>query len=76
VGATLGGIGVQEVEAIAAKIPLNVAYGVQTCLDRCGISNPGQWTPEAIAQAKQQFTEFMAQGPVKPKEFSGLPLSK
>jgi hypothetical protein len=73
VNATLAGIGVQEIEAVAAEIPINVAYGTQTCLDRCGIERPGMWTPTAIAHAKRQFEEFMAQGPVRPADFHGLP---
>jgi hypothetical protein len=73
VNATLAGIGVQEIEAAAAKIPINVAYGTQACLDRCGIERPGMWTPAAIAYAKRQFEEFMSQGPVRPADFHGLP---
>ncbi|EIN08817.1 RmlC-like cupin [Punctularia strigosozonata HHB-11173 SS5] len=73
VNATLGGIGVQEVSEVAAMIPLDVAFGTQACLDRCNITRPGQWTSEAIAEAKRQFDEFMKQGPVKPADFKGLP---
>ncbi|EIN08820.1 RmlC-like cupin [Punctularia strigosozonata HHB-11173 SS5] len=73
VNATLGGIGVKEVEDIAAKIPLNVAFGTQACLDRCGISRPGQWTAAAIEEAKRQFNQFMSQGPYAPVDFTGLP---
>jgi hypothetical protein len=73
INATLAGIGVQEIKSIAAKIPLNVAYGTQACLDRCGIQRPGQWTPEAVAHAKEQFAAFMRQGPLSPDDFRGLP---
>ncbi|EJD50746.1 RmlC-like cupin [Auricularia subglabra TFB-10046 SS5] len=71
--ATLGGIGVQEVQSIAAKIPLNIAWGVQQCLDTCGLTRAGQWTPDAIATAKRQFDEFMRQG-INPRDFTGLPI--
>ncbi|KAI0033515.1 RmlC-like cupin domain-containing protein, partial [Vararia minispora EC-137] len=37
VGATLGGLGVEEVAGLEALIPDNVAYGAQDCLQRCGI---------------------------------------
>lgn len=59
VNATLTSIGVQEIEAIAAKIPINVVFGAQKCLDRCGIERPGQWTPEAINDAKEKFKYLM-----------------
>ena len=37
VGATLGDLGVSEVESLAAKIPRNIAFGVDECLKQCGI---------------------------------------
>jgi hypothetical protein len=73
VDATLASIGVQEIAAIAAKIPINVAYGTQACLDRCGLERPGVWTPAAIAHAKAQLEVFMAQSPLRPADFQGLP---
>ncbi|KZV96996.1 RmlC-like cupin [Exidia glandulosa HHB12029] len=76
VSASLGDIGVQEVEDIAAKIPLNVAWGTQQCLDTCGLTRAGQWTPEAIAKAKRQFDDFMRQGSMKARDFVGLPVAK
>ncbi|KAH7090030.1 RmlC-like cupin [Auriculariales sp. MPI-PUGE-AT-0066] len=66
--------GVKEVQDIAAKIPKNVAFGVQSCLDRCNIDRAGQWTPEAVAKAKREFEEFMKQGTINPKDFMGLPV--
>jgi len=65
---------VKTVKNIAGKIPKNVAWGVQECLDRCGLSRAGQWTPEAVALAKRQFTEFMEQGPINARDFDGLPM--
>ncbi|KAH7100979.1 RmlC-like cupin [Auriculariales sp. MPI-PUGE-AT-0066] len=72
--AALGDIGVQEVTDIAAKIPKNVAWGVQECLDRCGLTRAGQWTPDAVAQAKRELDAFLKQGPINPKDFAGLPV--
>jgi hypothetical protein len=76
VDATLGGIGVEEVAAVAAKIPRNIAYGTQACLKRCGIARPGAWTPEAVADAKARFETFMAQGALGPADFAGLPAAE
>ncbi|KAH7100993.1 RmlC-like cupin [Auriculariales sp. MPI-PUGE-AT-0066] len=70
--AALGDIGVEEVLEIAHKIPNNVAWGVQQCLDRCRLSRPGQWTPEAVAKAKGELQAFLEQGPISPKDFAGL----
>ena len=70
--ASLGDIGVEIVQVIAGHIPRNVAWGVQQCLDRCRIDRAGQWTPEAIAQAKHEFTKFMDQGPINAHDFNGL----
>lgn len=74
--ATLASIGIQEIESIAAKLPKNIAFGTQKCLDKCGLERPGQWTPEAIEQAKRQFELFMSQTPIRPKDFKGLPSAK
>ncbi|KAJ7931674.1 RmlC-like cupin [Mycena leptocephala] len=38
--ATMGGLGVQEVEGLEAKIPDNVAVGTDECLKRCGLVRP------------------------------------
>ncbi|KAJ7066421.1 RmlC-like cupin domain-containing protein [Mycena amicta] len=38
--ATLGGLGVEEVEGLADKIPDNIAYGTDACLQRCGLVRP------------------------------------
>lgn len=40
VGATLGGLGVKQVEGLAALIPDNVAVGTDECLKRCGLTRP------------------------------------
>ncbi|KAJ7162910.1 RmlC-like cupin domain-containing protein [Mycena filopes] len=48
VGATLGDLGVEEVEGIAHLLPDNVAVGTDECLKRCGLSRP------ASQPAKQQ----------------------
>ncbi|KAJ7143608.1 RmlC-like cupin domain-containing protein [Mycena crocata] len=44
--ATLGGLGVQEVEGLAAKIPDNIAAGTDECLKRCGLTRPAQPTAQ------------------------------
>ncbi|KAJ7046443.1 RmlC-like cupin [Mycena alexandri] len=40
VGATLGDIGIQEVDGLAHLIPDNVAVGTDECLKRCGLARP------------------------------------
>lgn len=40
VQATLGDIGASEVQGLAYGIPKNVIYGVESCLQKCGITNP------------------------------------
>jgi oxalate decarboxylase/phosphoglucose isomerase-like protein (cupin superfamily) len=40
VSATLGQIGVQEVLGLESKIPKNVVYGVQQCLQTCNLTIP------------------------------------
>jgi len=40
VGATLGGLSVEEVLGLEAKIPDNVAVGTDECLNRCGLTRP------------------------------------
>ncbi|KAJ7435563.1 RmlC-like cupin [Mycena latifolia] len=44
VGATLGDIGVQEIEGLESQIPDNVAIGTDACLKRCGLTRPPQPT--------------------------------
>jgi len=44
VGAALGGLGVEEVVGLEAKIPDNVAAGTDECLQRCGLTRPVQPT--------------------------------
>ncbi|KAJ7716131.1 RmlC-like cupin [Mycena metata] len=44
VQATLGGLGVVEVEGLAAMIPDNVVAGTDECLARCGLTRPVQPT--------------------------------
>ncbi|KAH8917345.1 hypothetical protein BT69DRAFT_1339229 [Atractiella rhizophila] len=44
VAATLGGLGLEEVAALADKVPANVAKGVASCLERCGLSEPGGYS--------------------------------
>lgn len=61
-----------EVDAIAAKIPLSIAWGTQQCLDKCGLSRAGQWTPDAVTTAKRQFDEFLRQRG-NARDFAGLP---
>ncbi|KAI0065403.1 RmlC-like cupin [Artomyces pyxidatus] len=46
VGAALGGLGVVEIQGLESKIPDNVAYGVDECLQRCGITRGNQPTSQ------------------------------
>ncbi|KAI0069277.1 RmlC-like cupin [Artomyces pyxidatus] len=46
VGAALGGLGVTEIHGLESKIPDNVAYGVDECLQRCGITRGNQPTTQ------------------------------
>ncbi|KAJ6519030.1 RmlC-like cupin domain-containing protein [Mycena sanguinolenta] len=38
--ATMGGLGVQQVEGLEAMIPDNIAVGTDACLQRCGLHRP------------------------------------
>ena len=40
VGATLNGLGVEEVFGLESMIPDNVALGTDECLQRCGLTRP------------------------------------
>ncbi|KAJ7140303.1 RmlC-like cupin domain-containing protein [Mycena crocata] len=40
VDATMGGLGVQQVKGLEAKIPDNIAVGTDECLKRCGLVRP------------------------------------
>ncbi|KAF7334307.1 RmlC-like cupin [Mycena sanguinolenta] len=46
VGATLGGLGVEEVAGLESQIPDNVAIGTDACLKRCGLTRPYQPTTQ------------------------------
>jgi len=46
VGATLGGLGVQDVANLEALVPDNVIFGVDECLQRCNITRTGQATSQ------------------------------
>ncbi|TDL25323.1 RmlC-like cupin [Rickenella mellea] len=63
VGATLGGLGVEEVAGLEAKIPNNVAYGTDECLKRCGLTRPD---PQLTSQRQPRND-----GNVLPAGFSG-----
>ena len=52
VGATLGGLGIQEVANLEGFIPDNVIYGVEECLARCGIER----TPQPNAQRQPRVS--------------------
>ncbi|KAI0027466.1 RmlC-like cupin domain-containing protein, partial [Vararia minispora EC-137] len=52
VGATLGGLGVQEVANLEALIPDNVILGVDECLQRCNI----QRTPQPNSQRQPRVS--------------------
>ncbi|KZV80986.1 RmlC-like cupin [Exidia glandulosa HHB12029] len=40
IGASLGGLGVEEIEKLAGLIPDNIALGVKECFDHCGLKRP------------------------------------
>ncbi|KAJ7739896.1 RmlC-like cupin [Mycena metata] len=40
IDATMGGLGIQQVEGLADKIPDNIAVGTDECLKRCNIARP------------------------------------
>ncbi|KAJ7025642.1 RmlC-like cupin domain-containing protein [Mycena alexandri] len=44
--ATLGGLGVVEVEGLAKMIPDNIVAGTDECLQRCGLTRPTQPTAQ------------------------------
>ncbi|KAJ7722336.1 RmlC-like cupin domain-containing protein [Mycena metata] len=44
--ATLGGLGVVEVEGLAKMIPDNIVAGTDECLQRCGLTRPTQPTSQ------------------------------
>ncbi|KAJ7835544.1 RmlC-like cupin domain-containing protein, partial [Mycena olivaceomarginata] len=46
VGATLGGLGVEQVAGLESKIPDNVAIGTDACLKRCGLYRGDQPTAQ------------------------------
>jgi oxalate decarboxylase/phosphoglucose isomerase-like protein (cupin superfamily) len=46
VGATLGGLGVQQIADLEALIPDNVILGVDECLQRCNITRTAQATSQ------------------------------
>lgn len=56
VGATLGGLGVQDVADLEAYIPDNVVLGVDECLRRCGIERTAQ--PGAQRQPRVSSNAF------------------
>jgi hypothetical protein len=69
VGATLGGLGVQEVADLEALIPDNVILGTDECLQRCGITREGQ--PTAQRQPRVSANAFPAS--VTPSNIFSLP---
>jgi oxalate decarboxylase/phosphoglucose isomerase-like protein (cupin superfamily) len=64
VGASLGGIGVQEVAGLEAKIPDNIIFGIEECLQRCNIQLPNQTTNQRQPRVS---------GNALPSGFSGPP---
>ncbi|KAI0318174.1 RmlC-like cupin domain-containing protein [Amylostereum chailletii] len=46
VGASLGGVGIVEIQGLESKIPDNVVLGVDECLQRCGIQRGDQPTAQ------------------------------
>lgn len=53
IGASLGGLGVEEIEKLSGMIPDNIALAVQDCFDKCGITRPTSTQP-----TKQQQTRL------------------
>jgi len=64
VGASLGGIGVQQVAGLEAKIPDNIIFGIDECLTRCNIQLPTQTTNQRQPRVS---------GNALPSGFSGPP---
>ncbi|KAI0321062.1 RmlC-like cupin domain-containing protein, partial [Amylostereum chailletii] len=56
VGASLGGLGVQEIQGLESIIPDNVAYGLEECFQRCGITKMNQ--PTAARQPRVAGNAF------------------
>jgi oxalate decarboxylase/phosphoglucose isomerase-like protein (cupin superfamily) len=68
VGASLGGLGVQEVADLAALIPDNVIFGVDECLQRCNITR----TPQATGQQQPRVSANAFPASVTPSNIFGL----
>lgn len=64
VGASLGGIGVQQVAGLESKIPDNIIFGIDECLTRCNIKRPDQTTNQRQPRVS---------GNALPSGFSGPP---
>ncbi|CAE6436994.1 unnamed protein product [Rhizoctonia solani] len=56
VSATLGELGVEEVQDISKKIPANIAFGVAECVQRCKIDRNStfEFSEEVISKALKQ----------------------
>jgi len=56
VSATLGELGVEEVGSIKAKIPANIAFGIEECVKRCkiDITIPFNFTQQVIKDSLQK----------------------
>ncbi|KAF7319081.1 Cupin type-1 domain-containing protein [Mycena chlorophos] len=57
ISATLGDIGVEEVEGLAHLLPDNVAFGTDECLQRCGLKRPSA-QPTAQQQPRVSGNAF------------------
>jgi len=69
VGASLGGLGVQQVADLASLIPDNVILGVDECLQRCNITR----TPQNTAQQQPRVSANAFPASVTPSNVFGLP---
>ncbi|KAF7356421.1 Cupin type-1 domain-containing protein [Mycena venus] len=75
VAATMGGLGVQEVEGLEAKIPDNIAAGTDACLKRCGLHRPpaqptAQHQPRVPGNAFPTNTVDAGTSPTQPASVS------
>ncbi|KAJ3475443.1 hypothetical protein NLI96_g11833 [Meripilus lineatus] len=66
VAASLGDLGVVEVAGLEAKIPDNIAFGTDECLQRCGIQRPTQPTNQRQPRVSANALPSGFSGPPPP----------
>jgi len=73
VDVSLGDIGVVQVAEIEAKIPNNVAFGVEECLKRCGITRGNQPTSQRQPRLPDNALPSGFSGPPVPSSTAAPP---